>query len=582
MVLLIFAWGLGPVLQKMARRPDAVMGTVRGEEVTDFDLHVAGNTLRVAMSLSFLGDFALLVFDDRPEVNDDTAWRFVLLLREAEATGIETTLGEVRDALAASPSLSDGVGISAGRFRAFLRGYNLTEGQVKTAVEQLLSVAKLVDLHRFPVATTNAELWAAYRLTARKVSAEYVIVEAEWFEDLVEAEPDALAEFHEQYKDQEPDTGQGTPGYLAPPRVRVECARPAMARLKAAAVVQEEEIAAYYEEHKEEFLVEEEAAPEAEADDAEDAEPVYRGIDDVRELIRDILATQRARERADELIESAMADLREIGADFAREPLPLARMARRHDLEYRVLTTDGDREFLSRQELQQAISLGMDVASSGMDVASFAFAETDNLYQPRRFAPSGEADGAGVICQVLERRPEEPQPYDEVSDQVRRDYVAREALAKAETFADQVRERASEAGLAAAAEELRGRLANLIGGPAPPEGADADDLLTVAETGLFGQSDFPIEGLDGWHPAFTEAALRLTGGEVAVARESTPSSRCYVLRVTGDEAPAAESFADARPILERAYLYGKQAQALADWMDGLEDAATRVPGREEN
>ncbi|MCK4374782.1 MAG: hypothetical protein KAX19_05610, partial [Candidatus Brocadiae bacterium] len=283
--------------------------------------------------------------------------------------------------------------------------------------------------------------------------------------------------------------------------------------------------------------------------------------------IRDRLAGRKAADAARELAQKVVTDLNAVSRNYPNEPLPLAQMARRHGLLYQVARTARGRELLSREELEGAVP-------QGLEVAAFAFERGTHLYDPRLF----DVGEVPLICQVLERRSEEPRPLDEVEDEVRRDCLRESGLERAVTFAEKLKERAAEVGLEAAVEEMNERLGDLLGSAEAGAGAEPAEgpALRVQESDFFARSDRTIPGLAQPHPAVVEAAFQLGPDELGVAAEGPPVSRAYVIQAVEREDASEEGFVEDGPIFRFSYLVQKQRRAVQDWMAGLLDAAQRA------
>ncbi|MHC4479514.1 MAG: hypothetical protein ACYS1C_00875 [Planctomycetota bacterium] len=599
-VLLMLSWGIGGVLQRAIGRSDRLWGRIRGEPVEVAQVQRAAMTLsaflrlgladpqallrlrgvaltpRAAATLSALQrDVGSFVFEAERRAGDAAAWRFLVLLREAEAAGVEVTADEASEILLLSPRLGGENGFSVDRYRAFIEGSELTDEGVTRAAIELTKVAKLINLRRESVMTSTAGLWMAYVSQQRRLRIRSVAVDAAAFRPLVKVSPEDLKEFYERHRNVLPEAQAGTIGYMAPERVKVEVAVAPIERYEDEVEVSDEEVASYYEGNRYLFLQQEsaderEAREEGEEDGAEadaGAPPAgfrYRPLEDVRGTILADLRRQKARERAIEALRKVREALDVVSADYPNEPLPLAQMARRHGLDHRVPSTEQGRELLSRQELQE-------VVPHGAEVAEFAFESDSNLYYPVSF----DADGDPLLCQVLEHRPGEPQPFAEVRDEVRRDCAAEEALQKARAFAQKLRDAVAERGIDAAAEEMGRRLRDLLGGAGGAESEEPAPAgeLTVGESGLFSRTDPAVPGLPGSGVAVVEKAFELGPEQIGLAVEGPPVSRCYVFEVVERQDASGEEFAERASALRPYYLAARRVEETGEWMRGLLDAA---------
>ncbi|MHC4789635.1 MAG: hypothetical protein ACYS8K_10610, partial [Planctomycetota bacterium] len=393
-VLLMISWGIGPVLQRALRESETSFGQIRGEPVGAADMQEAGMILSLYLRLGFgnpqaiwrlrfagigpraMGmfialarDFAAIVFEESPAVDPDSAWRFLVLRREAEAAGVEVTADETRELLTLSPVLADETGFSQDRYLSFLRTYGVSDSAVNRAGIELARVAKLVSLRREAFRPSTADAWMSYLHRGERIRLRFVGIDAWLFEALVEVSGEELRAFYDERKEVISDPESGQAGYMAPARVRVEYAVAATTEIMEQVQVAEDEIASYYDNNKIEFL---EARPtggdEAEQRaETEEGEPVsdeppegfrYQELAEVRNAIHEKLVRQKAYEQARKLVRKVREELDAVSSEYADEPLPLAQMARRYGLVYRVASTAAGSELLSREELAGALAHG--------------------------------------------------------------------------------------------------------------------------------------------------------------------------------------------------------------------------------
>lgn len=602
-VMLMVSWGiLGPLARRLSTSRGAV-SSIRGEPVNETDLREASYTLKMAHVLGMadgrtmallqftgatpratimlnvlaqaLGDFVL---EQKRRIEGESAWRFLVLLREAEAGGVEVTTLEAHEMVRFLPALVDRNGFSPQRYQAFLRSYGYTDAEVSRRAGELAKVAKLICLGRESTGSTNAEIWMAYSHSRARARVRFIEIDSHLFLPIVDATQEELEAFYAQHREVLPDPASGRVGYMAPERAKVEYALASVAELMQKVEVSDDDVAAYYDANKHEFLETEasgeektEAETEGEAPGGEPAEeetsaaPRYKELDEVRETIRERLARPKATEKARELARRVLDELKSVEEQYANEPLPLQQMARRHGLHYDVASAASGRELLSREELEELVP-------EGKQVADFAFGESLNLYYPRFFDSADQP----VVCQVLKQRGPEPQTLEEVQEQVRSDCLRQKALERAVTFAGKLKDEVSETGFEKAAETMNRRLADLLGLETErDEDADAaaPGPLTVRESDFFSRTAAEVPGMEQPVPALVAKAFELAHDQVAVAAEGPPVSRCYVVQPIERQGAPREEFAETGVVFRAFYLADKQNRAVREWMEGLLNAA---------
>jgi hypothetical protein len=590
-VLLILGWGLLPALNMFRRSQGQVVGTIREKDVTRNDLmdargalHVAlvlgltdpwmalraagGGSLRARSTYAVLaGQFRRFIFPDTVQIGEDSVWRFVVLLREARAARVEASPGEVTDLLTGVAVLSEAGQFSRRRYQSFLAQTGYTDAQVSRWFGQLASVAKLIGLKASAAVAAYPEVWQAYAFRSERARIRYVELDGELFASLGEAPLEELRAFYEEHKDRLPGAEDGAYGYMAPERVKVEYAVAPLDRIASEMDVAETDIAAYYEDHREDYAVDVEEAAEqgGEEEATEDAKQQYKPLGEVRGEIRRRLARQRAEEEALRRVGAALDDLAEAGTRYGNAPQPLGQMARRHGLQYRLVSTPTGREFVSREELSI-------LAPAGERLAEFAFSAERSLYVPTRITPS---EGPYVVCQVLGRREPEVQSFEAVQQQVRSDYLEQTALDRAVKFAQKLKGRAEQVGLRGAGEEFEARLRALVGGSTAGSGGEDRALLEVRESESFTRMTERVPGIGRRVPGVVARAFGLDPGQLALVREGPPVSRVYVMEVTERRPARPDELAQEHTVARVRQQYLKQRHLLDTWFEGLLAAAER-------
>ncbi len=587
-VMLMISFGVLGTIQGLVGRSAQNFGTIRGDVVEVGDMEGALITLRAArllnmtepQMLSYLqfvdvpagvtnvlatlsSEFRRFVFGEHPEVSQESGWRYLVLLREAEYAGIGATPAEAGEIISALPAFQGQDGFNRSALQAFLASSGMSENSLTVAVTDLARIAKLIAMRREAAMSSTAEAWAAYAFANEKMRARYVELDGSSFKPLVEV-PDAdVREFYEAHKEEMPSEAEGSFGYMAPERVRIEYATVRAEGLVDDVEVTDEEIAEYYEDNKFEFMapLDEQPGTDTAASTEDDAEETrYRALEEVREEIRTKLALQKGKVKATEVAEELVAELREMEDRYANQPLPLGQTARRNGLPYRAATTDEGQRLLSRDEVVALVP-------AGSEVAAFAFEQEWSTYYPSVFE---DEDGSYVV-QVLEKRSPEPRSFDEAKAQVREDLVTIRAFERAREFAEQVAEEARRTGLAAAAQDLGGRFQAMLG----EDGAEKP-ALEVRESEAFARSDRSLPGVDARLPSVVEDAFAAREGDVIVAAQAPPASLCYVLQPFDRQHAGPAEFSENGAQFAVYYGMQKRMLELQNWFDGLLAKATRA------
>ena len=564
-VFLMIAWGIGPALRTMRTAPRSSAGAIRGERVTqaetmearlsvemvlrlgmlDFQRAFALRRLypearRDSLYLVLLSPFRSFVFPDGPRLSDDSVWRFLVLLREAEAADITWNSAEIEALLAGV--FPDGKNLNASQYENYLLSRRFTDAAVTQRAGDIVKVLKLIALRRSAVLVSSAECWQIYCYRNERVRIKYVMLDGKQFEPLVEATEEQLQDFYQNYKDKFVGEGGSPYGYMAPRRVKVEYAMASVEEVKKDIKVTREEIDQYYRQHKADYGI---------AADTDSAAPVEIS-DAVREQIRVKLAAQKAEDEVTRRVDETLSQLRSVSERYGNGPQPLSQYARSHGLDYHVVRTESGRDLVSSQQLAQ-------LAPGGEEMAKFAFAEGDEeLYFPMKIARPGEFT---LIYQVLERSEPETQTFAQVKEQVREDYVKVQGAEKAERFAEKLCDQARQTDMETAALEMGKRLKNLLQAVGQTQGQETL-ALEVKESEPFGRSAAPF-------PAVAESAFALEVGQVAVARAKPPSYRVYVFETTERMPASEEDFARSEEALRSGTLMLKQQRALNTWMGAL-------------
>lgn len=620
-VVLMVAWGALPALRYMAGGEGRTRGTIRGEPVGPREMQ------RASRELSSLTRFGLLrrarglsgfIFGEQESqrASMEAVWRYLVLVREAEAAGVDVVAGEMQGIFAPQGPLPG------------------NDPVLRRAVLNLIKISKLYAFRMETSHVGTAQQWMDYNFRRYAVKLRTVELDPDIFIPVVETSPSEVREFYEERKEQLPDERTGTIGYQAPQRVRMEYALASIEDAEKAVQVSEQQIKDYYEENKSEYVIEEdeagedegeeeetgenaaesetpsdeeaneessadetaegdeEPAAEEEGGEATEEEPEYKPLSEVRDEIIKTLTERKAKEHAREKVEKVLDDLEEVSVDYLNEPLPVEQMARRHGLTYARPTVADGRELLSREEIQSTVPGGSKVAQRIFD---------EELQ--KNYYSLVETTAGPMVIQILERREPEPKPFDSVREQVRSDLRRHKALQQAKTVAEKIRQKAGENSLAAAVRETNGRLTNLLGPPPEPaeetdekeeekpeEGAESSEeaekkeegvYLEVNESGFISRSDMGMEAFGTRRPEIIRTAVGLEDGEVAMVVSQPPEAACFVIERLAARQPDPGGFWPWQQQQRfRTMFFGPQQEVQA-WLDELLEESP-PPSEEEN
>ncbi len=194
-------------------------------------------------------------------VTREAAWRYLVLLYDAEAEGVEVTDGEITELLDSLPQFSDQNGFNRDAYVAMLASSGWTDADMDRWFTQMCRVAKLINLQREAVLVSNAELWMAYVYSAESVRINYVGLDASLFRPLVQVTDEEMQKFYDEHRDELPADSKDGIGYKAPKRVRAEYALVSVDQLAKQVKVTDKEVSDYYDAHKEDYRLPEESKP---------------------------------------------------------------------------------------------------------------------------------------------------------------------------------------------------------------------------------------------------------------------------------------------------------------------------------
>ncbi|MFW6279654.1 MAG: hypothetical protein ACOC2T_01355 [Planctomycetota bacterium] len=569
-VVLMIAWGALPAIRYLVGDGQRTQGEIRGEPIGPIQMRNASE------ELSRLGQYGVLdssggigrfIFggQDARGADQDAVWRYLVLVHEADAAGFEVAEEELDDVFAPEGPVPAG------------------DPVLRRGVENLMKISRLVSFRMDSAYRSTAEEWMKFNFEQFAVKMRLVEVDPEIFLDRVEVNEEEVREFYEDRKDVRRKESEGTIGYEAPERVRVEYAFARPDDFEEKVEVSEEDIEEHYEENKSDYAVESEGEKEGEDndnggegssesedgsdDDSEEPEAEYQPLAEVRDEIETTLQENKAQSHVEELMERVMEDLDQVADNYVNEPYPLGQMARRHDVEHVIPETEGGRDYLSAAEIRERLPGGEQVAErifeEELEAHYYTFIDT--------------GDGP-MVLQVLDRQEPRPEPFDEVEERVEQDLRMHTAMERARELAGEVKDRLAENGWEEVINDVNAELVDELGSPENTgENEDAEDAehegdgsgyLNVIETDFVSRDNPRIEELGEDRRNLVAEVMELEAEDVAMVEEPPPNRSWYVCERADVRAPAEAEFAQWRMQRQFQTMFRPQ-QELQEWLEGL-------------
>lgn len=325
------------------------------------------------------------------------------------------------------------------------------------------------------------------------------------------------------------------------------------------------------------------------ADEEEEKEdppkPKYKPLSEVKEEIVKELTNSAAEEKAIAAINAADV---EIGEAIVDEPISFPELAKEMGLVHKVT------EFFAKD--------------GAGDILLGAYKLAEGAFDRQRFVndpamPLDCTDGK-FIFQVLAKRDPMPDPFEEIRDKVRADFVNVKALEKAKAFvldgADVAEAKGFEEGVAELTKKLEAMLppkpAKVTKAEAPDpkkEGEKEEDaeeaekpLIRVGETEFFSRPETYgeetycyIPELEGDRPKVGGKAFKLKPDEYGVAVEETGQRAAYIIQVTGRKEADPTEFGRERTRQITTLRGRKQDRIMKQWDEGVKKTAIVVGRR---
>jgi hypothetical protein len=546
-VALMVAWGALPALKYLATGSGPTRGRIRGEPVGPRELQQASNQLSSLTRFGLLqrnsgiGGFIFAGQQSRG-AGVEAVWRYLVLAREAEAADIRVLNEELQGLFGPESPLPRG------------------DRSLRRGLVNLIRISKLFAFRMDTVHTGTVEQWMEYYHQNYEAKLRLVEFQPEIFEPVIGITQQEVREFYDERREQSPDPRTGTPGYLAPERVRLEYAFAPVEDYKEKVSVSEEEIEQYYQDNKADYEIEEPEEPEEEPPTEEEEEtgesPQQTEGQEVTEAEEeegtegeDNPDNPGAESEADPDEETAAESPAESdhGDESGEEKTPEEEGPQyqpledvREEIRGELLQQKAER--MASDQLEKVLddleAASSDYVNEPLPLQQMAKRHGLRYARPtagngRRFlsrseirsAVPGGSQVAGrifdeelqinftfqvetgegpLVGQVLERREAQPETFEAVKDRVERDLRRHRSMAKARTLAGKLKKNAAETSLDQAVAEMNERLVNLLGPPPKEENPEN-------ETG-----EAPESGEEGEEPA-EEGAEKTDGGEAEEA-----------------------------------------------------------------
>ncbi len=554
--LLMVSWlALGPLMAVLT--PGAIRGTMFGRNVTDESFRAAGSALA-------------LLYGRR--VDDDDIWRLLVLLHEADRLNVQVSDDEV------TAAVRDWIRMITGAreeeltavYENWLARNRVSDDFVRAAWRQHLAAARVREIFGGAFHITEAERWRRFtRMRLRVAVRKLRLPVADFVAQVSAPDEDQLRTFFQQ----------NISDYRLRPRADIAYVAIRDEDIPDLVSVSDEQIEEYYYRHRvSEFLLpieeqrldlEPEEPDEPDPDDPvmEDAldpeidepdevpdEPLYRPLSEVADQIRARLRQQEL----NRLIADILADY------LLQETKDLSAIADRYGLSYYRTgpVSDPDDEALG--------ALATAYTADGRRVFDEVMREAAAMdVFPSRTLREAEGPDVQVLYKVRSFEDAREPDFNEARDQVRRDYLEREAIDLALARAAELKEMIRSAGWQALEEGYEVEEMTLSADWQPEEIMEA---AAPVEVGGFGG---PV--LSGGHVHVFEVQRRIEPSWQEFEQALEVEERLAGLVASFGAATVMEHFADDELEMQVAEELGRiQAQRhdfIASWEDDLMERA---------
>lgn len=542
MIFAMFVWGIS--YSAMELIPQKPIGKIQGRKITQNEF------------ADMLGRWQRLFFPQEKQSVVSLVWKQLMLVEEAGRMGIVVTDQEAEEGF-----MRLGFQIFGGEadidrnalVQYLCTNFRLNQEQITRTLREALLVEKLDSFMRSSVKMTSDEIWQRYSMENEQAKIKAITLKARDFVDSVNVTEDEIRAFYEKHKNEEDNRDSGKPGYKLPDRVKIECVTANLEDFAKLAVVSEDEIKKYYEENKDAQykITATETAPAAKADGADDKKPAtsYKPLAEVKEDIQTALRRQKATEKVSEVIGKMDEEVYE-SMDKTDRP-SFKDLANKYKLVYEIpksKVTGG--EYLTEKDF-------LDVLPGADQPAHAAFSK--DVYEPS--APIAFVAGK-VVFQVIDKKPSEAAPLEEVRNVVVNDLKMEKGLLKAKEIAEKI----TGSTKAMTLDETINLLKTEASGKQFPV-SETDYFARPMK--IFNKESRYIEALKEDCPNVAKKAFDLKAGQFGVAQETAGEKACYIVNLLERKPADKTAFERDKDNVTKRYLAEKQEAIMSEWQIGI-------------
>lgn len=558
MIFAMFVWGISySVMEMIPKKP---VGRILGRKVTQNEF------------ADMLGRWQRLFFPQARESIVSLVWKQLMFVEKAKGMGIVVTTQEIEDGLQRLAFQIFGASENINRtslIQFLCSNFRLNPEQIMRTLREALLVEKLESMIRMSVKLTTDEAWQRYSLENEQARLKVLTLKAKDFIDSVVITEDEIRAFYEKYKNDEYHEDSGKPGYKLPERVKLECLVARYDDMEKHVSVTEEEMKKYYEDNKEtQFKIPPaEQEPEESKEDTtitagddpqtgkkplkkeEKASPPYKAFAEVKGEIREILARQKAMERAAETMNRLDEEIYEA-MDKAERP-SFKDLANKYNVTYEIPKgKKSNNEFLTENDL-------LELFPGSNQIVQVAFDR--DKYEAT--VPLDFIEGK-VILQIIDKKPSAAAPLEEIRNVVVNDLKMEKGLLKAKEIAEKYVQTGKDGSFDDIVKSIRA------------ESGKID--IPVCETDyinrpmkLFNKDSRYIEALKEDRPNVAKKGFELKPDQLGIAIETSGEKACYIISLVDRKSADKTAFEKDSENVTRRYLYEKQEAFMTDWQNEI-------------